>query len=38
MVDVSRFSLDPRLEADTVPVGEMKLSRVLLMNDERFPW
>lgn len=32
------FILDPRLEADTVPVGELELSRVLLMNDARYPW
>jgi diadenosine tetraphosphate (Ap4A) HIT family hydrolase len=38
MASVSRFALDLRLAADTIPVGEMTLSRVLLMNDERFPW
>jgi diadenosine tetraphosphate (Ap4A) HIT family hydrolase len=38
VVGVSRFSLHPRLAADTLPVGEMKLSCVLLMDDERFPW
>ena len=32
------FSLDPRLEADTLPVTELALSRVLLMNDARYPW
>ncbi|MCW2273263.1 HIT domain-containing protein [Rhodoblastus acidophilus] len=32
------FALDPRLEADTVPLGDMALCRVLLMNDSRFPW
>jgi len=32
------FILDSRLEADTVPVGELILNRVLLMNDSRFPW
>ncbi len=32
------FELDPRLEADTVPVAELILCRVLLMNDARFPW
>jgi diadenosine tetraphosphate (Ap4A) HIT family hydrolase len=35
---MSRFALDPRLAADTIPVGDMALSRVLLTNDERFPW
>ena len=34
----SAFALNPRLEADTVPVGDLALSRVLLMNDARFPW
>jgi diadenosine tetraphosphate (Ap4A) HIT family hydrolase len=32
------FALDPRLEADTIRLGDMALSRVLLMNDSRFPW
>ena len=32
------FELDPRLEADTVPVTELVLCSVLLMNDARFPW
>lgn len=35
---MAEFLLDPTLEADTVPVGRMALSRVLLMNDARFPW
>lgn len=35
---VSDFLLDPRLEADTLPVGDLALSRVLLMDDARFPW
>jgi diadenosine tetraphosphate (Ap4A) HIT family hydrolase len=33
-----QFELDPRLAADTVVVGETPLCRVLLMNDERYPW
>lgn len=32
------FALDPRLAADTLAVGDLPLSRVLLMNDSRFPW
>jgi diadenosine tetraphosphate (Ap4A) HIT family hydrolase len=32
------FALDPRLAADTLTVGDLPLSRVLLMNDSRFPW
>lgn len=32
------FILDPRLAADTAFVADWKLSRVLLMDDIRFPW
>ena len=32
------FALDPRLADDTLVVGDLPLSRVLLMNDSRFPW
>ena len=32
------FALDPRLAADTLEVGDLQLSRVLLMNDARHPW
>ncbi len=32
------FTLDPRLAADTFEVGDLALSRVLLMNDRRYPW
>ena len=32
------LTLDPRLEADTYPITELPLSRVLLMNDARFAW
>jgi diadenosine tetraphosphate (Ap4A) HIT family hydrolase len=32
------FTLDPRLAADTIPLGDLALSSVLLMNDSRFPW
>lgn len=32
------FELHPRLHADTVFVGELPLSRLLLMNDARYPW
>ncbi len=32
------FALDSRLEADTLPVIELPLSHVLLMNDRRYPW
>jgi diadenosine tetraphosphate (Ap4A) HIT family hydrolase len=32
------FVLHPQLERDTVPVGDLALSRVLLMNDANYPW
>ena len=32
------FNLDARLEADTHWMGDLHLSRVLLMNDRRYPW
>ena len=32
------FELNPRLEADTDWVLDLQLSRVLLMNDSRYPW
>ena len=35
---MSDFSLDPRLASDTIPVGDLALCSVLLMNDARFPW
>lgn len=35
---MSDFTLNSRLEADTHLIGELQLSRVLLMNDARFPW
>lgn len=32
------FAIDPTLEKDTIPVAEIGLCRLLLMNDSRFPW
>ena len=32
------FALDPRLERDTLFAGDLILSRVLVMNDQRWPW
>jgi diadenosine tetraphosphate (Ap4A) HIT family hydrolase len=37
-VSVPFWSLHPQLEADTVPVGELALSRLLLAKDANFPW
>jgi diadenosine tetraphosphate (Ap4A) HIT family hydrolase len=35
---LSNFALDPRLAADTIALGDARLSRLLLMNDSRFLW
>ena len=32
------FELDERLARDTFVIGDLPLSRVLLMNDARWPW
>lgn len=32
------FALHPQLARDTAAVGDLPLSRVLLMNDANFPW
>ena len=32
------FALHPRLAADCRPIGDLPLSRVLLLNDRRYPW
>jgi diadenosine tetraphosphate (Ap4A) HIT family hydrolase len=34
----AQWSLHPQLERDTVAVGDLKLSRVLLINDANYPW
>ncbi len=34
----STWSLHPQLAQDTVPVGDLPLSRVLLSNDANYPW
>ena len=35
---MSDFILDARLAGDTIPIGDLSLCAVLLMNDARFPW
>jgi diadenosine tetraphosphate (Ap4A) HIT family hydrolase len=35
---MSSFELHPQLAADTFEIGRLNLSRVLLMNDARYPW
>jgi len=32
------FTLDPCLQQDTLPIGRLSLSELLLMNDARYPW
>lgn len=32
------FALHPQLEKDTLPVGDLPLCTVLLMNDSSYPW
>jgi diadenosine tetraphosphate (Ap4A) HIT family hydrolase len=32
------FTLDPRLQQDTIEIAEFQLCKVLLMNDARYPW
>ncbi len=32
------FTLDPRLQQDTLQIAEFSLCKVLLMNDARYPW
>ncbi|MHC5351869.1 HIT family protein [Pseudomonas sp. A46] len=32
------FALDPRLQQDTLPIGDFPLCRLLLMNDSQYPW
>lgn len=32
------FTLDSRLQQDTLPIGDFPLCRLLLMNDVNYPW
>jgi diadenosine tetraphosphate (Ap4A) HIT family hydrolase len=34
----SSWSLHPQIARDTVPLGDLALSRVLAMNDANYPW
>ena len=38
MTDVAPWTLDPRLAQDSIALGDLPLSRVLLMNDANYPW
>jgi len=35
---MTEFSLHPRLAADCIDLGTMELSRLLLLDDSRYPW
>jgi len=35
---MGEFELHPRLQQDTLPVGDFPLCRLLLLSDSRFPW
>jgi diadenosine tetraphosphate (Ap4A) HIT family hydrolase len=35
---MSRFVLHPQLKKDTIFLGSLELSEILLMNDSRYPW
>lgn len=37
-VSSDNFSLHPKLAADTLPIGDLALCRVQLMNNKQFPW
>jgi diadenosine tetraphosphate (Ap4A) HIT family hydrolase len=36
--EAAGWALDPQIERDTTPVGDMPLCRVLLMRDANYPW
>lgn len=38
MTEPAGFSLHPRLAADCLPLGRFALSRLLLLNERRYPW
>ena len=38
MTDEASFTLDPRLAQESVALGDLPLSRVLLVNDANYPW
>jgi diadenosine tetraphosphate (Ap4A) HIT family hydrolase len=35
---MAMFTLDPRLQQDTLVIGDFALCQLLLMNDAQFPW
>lgn len=37
-MNLDGWSLHPQLERDTIPLGDMALSRVLIIKDANYPW
>jgi diadenosine tetraphosphate (Ap4A) HIT family hydrolase len=38
MIASSDWSLHPQLQRDTINIGDLPLSRVLIINDANYPW
>ena len=38
MTTPAAWLLDPQLERDTVPLGDLMLARIQIMNDATYPW
>jgi diadenosine tetraphosphate (Ap4A) HIT family hydrolase len=38
MTDAAAWTLDPRLAQESISLGDLPLSRVLLVNDANYPW
>jgi diadenosine tetraphosphate (Ap4A) HIT family hydrolase len=38
MISFSSWALHPQLERDTIPLGDLALSRVLIIKDANYPW
>ncbi|MBX3553543.1 MAG: HIT domain-containing protein [Pseudolabrys sp.] len=38
MTDTNGWTLHPQMEADSAPIGDLPLCRVLAMNDANYPW
>lgn len=38
VADVPAWSLNPQLEKDTINIGDLPLSRVLVIKDANYPW
>lgn len=38
MISISSWALHPQLAHDTIPLGDLALSRVLVIKDANYPW